>query len=214
MDNSIRDKIIAFFDKNPSHSLPKGTLLTLAGESPKEITFLLEGVVEQYHITPQGNKVVVNVFKPPAFFPMSWAINGTTNAYFYETLTDSTIKYSNPAATVAFLKRNPDVSFDLLSRVYKGTDALLRRILVAASGVAVNRLVFEILIEAYRFGKDVDMHKEIFIKQSILATRSGLARETVSRELRKLANGNYLVFTKHGFLVDIGKLEELLDISV
>lgn len=214
MDNSIRDKIIAFFEKNPSHTVPKGTLLTLAGDSPKEITYLVDGIVEQYHITPQGNKVVVNVFKPPAFFPMSWAINATPNAYFFETLTDTTVKYSNPAATVAFLKSNPDVSFDLLSRVYRGTDALLRRIIVAASGVAVNRLVFEILIEAYRFGKDADTHKEIFIKQSILATHSGLARETVSRELHKLATDKYLIFTKHGFLVDVAKLEELLDISV
>jgi CRP-like cAMP-binding protein len=215
MDNSIRDKITTFFDKNMSHTVPKGTLITLAGEDPKEITYLVDGVVEQYHITPQGNKVVVNVFKPPAFFPMSWAINGTPNIYFYETITQATIKYSEPTKTVEFLKNNPDVSFDLLSRVYRGTDALLRRIVIAASGVAINRLVFELLIEAYRFGKERDNNqREIFIKQSILASHSGLARETVSRELRKLANDEYLVFTKHGFLLNINKLEALLDISI
>ncbi len=190
MDDSIRDKITAFFDNDVSHTVSKGTLITLAGEDPKAITYLTDGIVEQYHITPQGNKVVVNVFKPPAFFPMSWAINKTPNTYFYETLTDATYKSADPDATVKFLKDNPDVTFNLLSRVYRGSDALLRRIIVAASGIALNRLVFELLIEAYRFGKDASDHqREIFIKQSILATRSSLARETVSRELRKLIEG-------------------------
>jgi CRP-like cAMP-binding protein len=146
---------------------------------------------------------------------MSWAINGTPNVYFYETITTATVKHSNPVKTVEFLKNNPDVSFDLLSRVYRGTDALLRRIVIAASGVALNRLVFELLIEAYRFGKEGENHqREIFIKQSILASRSGLARETISRELHKLASDEYLSFTKHGFILNINKLEKLLDINI
>jgi CRP-like cAMP-binding protein len=215
MDDSVRLKISKFFEKSPSRTVPKGTILVMAGDEPKTVTYLIDGVVEQYHVTAQGNKVVVNVFKPPAFFPMSWAINGTQNAYFYETLTETTYKSSSPKATVAFLKDNPDVSFDLLSRVYRGTDALLRRIIVAASGIAVNRLVFEMLIEAYRFGKTTDKdHCEIYIKQSILATRCGLTRETVSRELHRLAREEYIVFTKHGFILNVARMEELLDITI
>lgn len=215
MNKNVQNKIDELFRAHPRHEVKKNTILTLAGEDPKYITYLIDGVVEQYHITPQGNKVVVNVYKPPAFFPMSWAINGTPNTYFYETLTEATLVRANPNETVSFLKDNADVTFDLLSRVYRGSEALLRRIILASSGIAVNRIVFELLVEAFRFGEEIDdHHRSITIKQNILAARSGLARETVSRELRKLADGNYIEFTKQGFILAIEDLEELLDLSI
>lgn len=212
MNQPVFDKITDFFSKSTTRTYSKGEILTFGDQDPEGVYFLLDGVVEQYDLTPEGNKITVNIFKPPAFFPMSWAINKTPNTYFYAALTDVKAKQASADKTVTFLRDNADVTFDLLSRVYKGTDGLLRRLALATSGVASNRLIFELLMESYRFGSDTDDGKRsIKIKQNNLASRSGLARETVSRELHKLEKEGVLSLTKEGILLDVEKLEQSLN---
>lgn len=209
------DKLTEHFSKYELKKYPKGRLITLANQDPAGISLLVNGLVEQYDLTPEGNKLTVNVYKPPAFFPMSWAINKTPNAYFFGALTDVELKQADADETVAFLKANPDVLFDLLSRVYKGTDALLRRLMLAASGIAASRLIFELLIETYRFGIiNDDGTVSVTVKQSVLAARSGLARETVSRELHKLEKENLIFRSKQEITVNLKSLEQKLDFSV
>lgn len=215
MNQQIIDKLTKHFSKYELKKYAKGKLITLASQEPAGISLLVSGLVEQYDITPEGNKLTVNVFKPPAFFPMSWAINKTPNAYFYGALTDVQLRQADADETVAFLKANPDVMFDLLSRVYKGTDALLRRLMLAASGIAASRLIFELLIEAYRFGVvNDDGTVSVKVKQSVLAARSGLARETVSRELHKLEQESLVSRTKQDIVINIKSLEQRLDFSI
>ena len=113
------------------------------------------------------------------------------------------------------MQNNPDVLFDLLSRVYRGTDALLKRLVVSARNVAVNRLAFELLVESYRFGVRQDDNKcFVKIKQSVLAARSGLARETVSRELHKLEADGLVSFKDRGILIDTELLEKKMERTV
>lgn len=210
MNVPVLNKLSKHFDGCVLKTYAKGRTITLANEEPEGISFLQDGIVEQYDITPEGNKITVNVFKPPAFFPMSWAINKTPNVYFYEALTDVELRQADANRTVAFLQANPDVMFDLLSRVYKGTDALLRRLVLATSTVAANRLVFELLIEAYRFGEDIDGAKRLIkVKQGVLAARSGLARETVNRELQKLEKEHLISRTGQGIVINIKSLEKI-----
>lgn len=214
MNQEIFRKIQGFFDGNVK-TLAKGEVLILPGQQPPGVSLLIEGTVEQYDITPEGNKITVNIFKPPAFFPMSWAINRTPNDYFYAALSEVKLKRVSAEMAVAFLKQNPDVTFDLLARVYKGTDALLKRHVLTARGVASTRLTFELLIEAYRFGEELGGGKKLVpIKHSHLADRSGLARETVSRELHKLVGNGSIVLTKKGIVVDPDHLQQSLDMSI
>jgi CRP-like cAMP-binding protein len=210
----VHEKIYNYFKDNPVVMYPKGHIITLANHEPQGVNLLLDGIVEQYDITPEGNKITVNVFKPPAFFPMSWAINKTPNTFFYATLTEVKAKRAHADETVQFIKDNPDVAFDLLSRVYKGTDALLKRLVLAASDIATNRLTFELLIEAYRFGSDKGDDKTLItVRQTNLAERSGLARETVNRELHKLEHSGLIELTKGGILIDVRQLERKLDVN-
>lgn len=215
MDQPILDKLNDHFKDGVTKSYAKNQIITLANQEPEGVSLLIEGIIEQYDITPEGNRITVNIFKPPAFLPMSWAVNKTPNTYFYAALTDVSVKRADADKTIDFLKSNPDVMFDLLSRVYKGTDALLRRLVLAASGIASSRLIFELLIEAYRFGTEIDNSSVLVkIKQQSLAARSGIARETVSRELHKLEKSGLLYMTKHGIEVKVKQLEKKLDITI
>lgn len=215
MDSSAEAVVATFFEKREEKYRAKDTILAMPGSNLKAVMYLVDGIVEQYDITPEGNKVIVNIFKPGSFFPMSWAINNTPNSYFFAALSDVRFKQAAPEAVVQLLKDNPEVAFDLLSRVYKGTDAILRRLVLASSGMASARLIFELIVEAYRFGvKKGDGVIAVKVKQGSLAARSGLARETVSRELHKLERAGLVELRAGEIVLRVDDLEKQLDVSM
>ncbi|HET8669671.1 MAG TPA: Crp/Fnr family transcriptional regulator [Candidatus Saccharimonadales bacterium] len=213
---SITQRTNDFFTRYPLRTFDKRQLLIRAESDIDHIFYMVEGRVSQYDITPSGNEVVVNVFKSGAFFPMSSAINNAPNHYFFEASTKVVARVAPAADAVQFLKDNPDIAFDLLSRVYSGVDGVLRRMAHLMGGDAKTRLLFELLNAAYRFGEP---HKDgsVFLplKEGDLARHSGLARETVNRNIQALKTAGLLTITHNGITVhDLKELEALLGANV
>jgi len=187
MQNDIRSQITDFFAQYPLRAFKKGETLARPQADLPGVLHLVEGRVSQYDIAPSGNEVVINVFKPGAFFPMSSVINQTPNNYFFEASTAVTVRVAPPADVLRFLQENPDIVLDLLARVYRGTDGVLRRMAHLMGGDAKSRLLFELLNAAHRFGEQQD-DGSVFVplREGDLARHSGLARETISRQMRVL----------------------------
>lgn len=203
MDKDVAKKIADFFGQYRLQYADKGHILIHAGHDPEGIFYLVGGQVRQYDISPNGDEVVVNVFKPPAFFPMSWAINRTHNEYYYEAYTKVMFRRAPADDAVAFLRENADVAFDLLSRVYRGMDGLLARMVLIMENSAKNRLLFELLLSAERFGKPHgDKSVALNMSEGELAARVGLSRETVSREMRALKTQGFVSVTTTGITVE------------
>jgi CRP-like cAMP-binding protein len=201
-----------FFSQYPLRTFDKRQLLIRAESEIEYVFYMVEGRVSQYDITPSGNEVAVNVFKPGAFFPMSSAINNTPNHYFFEASV-KTVVHAVPAAdAVQFLKDNPDILFDLLARVYRGVDGILRRQAHLMGGDAKTRLLFELLNTAYRFGEQrQDECVLIPLSEGDLAKHSGLARETISRLIQSLKAVGLVEIDPSGIILkDIQELETQL----
>jgi CRP-like cAMP-binding protein len=200
--SAIQDKIHAAFSSYPKRSYPKGQILVFADESPEHIFYIVEGRVRKYDVSYRGEEVIVNIFKPPAFFPMSWAINHAPNKFFYKTETDTEIHVVPASVALQLLEDNPDITLDLLSRIYRGMDGLLGRVVHLMSGTAKSRLLYELIIEARRFGEEQpDGTYKLTSNESDLAARSGLTRETISREMRKLKESGWVELQNNVLLI-------------
>lgn len=205
MDRKIAEKLDCFFAQFKRQSYKKGEILIRADDDPPGIFYLKEGVVKEYAISRKGDELVVNIFKPIAFFPMSWAINETPNVYYFEAITTVEVWRAPKEKVIEFIKNEPDVLFDLIRRVYRGTDGILTRMTYLMSGNAYARLVTELLIAAKRFGMPLR------ISEKDLAAQSGMTRETVSRELKKLKDKGLVTFDKHFLTIqNAEKLEQEL----
>jgi CRP-like cAMP-binding protein len=202
MNPSVTQKIEFFFDEHASRHYPKGQILIHAHENPTHVLHLKEGHVKQYDISSRGDEVVLNVFKPPAFFPMSYAINKTPNVYFYEAETDVELRLAPIDDAVKFLRDNPDVLYDLLSRVYKGADGLIGRLAHLMAGSARSRILYELLIECRRFGAKRGHGMAVALTESGIGAHAGLSRETVSREMRKLKDEGMVSIIKNEIWVN------------
>jgi CRP-like cAMP-binding protein len=202
MNTTIKETVKLFFDAYPSRQFSKGELVLRPEEKLKDIIYLEEGQIVAYDISVGGNDIVVNAFKPGTFFPLSQAVNDTSNKYFYEAASPVTARIAPAKDVVEFLKNNPDVTFDLLSRVYRGTDGLLRRTAHLMGGSAKSRLIFELLNASARFGiPGHDNSTFIPLTESDLAKRSGLSRETVSRTIRSLKTAGLVQLQARGVVI-------------
>lgn len=210
MDEVVSKKIEDFFTQFKHQTFKKCELVIRADDDPLGIFYLKEGFVKQYLISKNGDELVINVFKPIAFFPMSWAINQSPNKYFYEATSDVEVWRAPSKEVVAFIKANPDVLYDLMSRVYKGVDGLLTRMTFLMSGSAYSRLITELLIYADRFAKG-SSRVALTISEKDIAAQSGLTRETVSREIKVLKEKGLVTSENHKLtIIDLGKLKDEL----
>lgn len=201
---SITTKLEQFFSEYPQRYYKKGDTLVFADNSVPPVFFLAKGRVGQYDIAETGNKVTLNIFNTSAFFPMSNAINQTPNTHFYEALDEVQVHVAPAEAVVEFLQNNPDVQFDLLARLYRGVDGLLGKLTQLMSGTAYARLLLELTVAARRFGEvQADGSYLVQFTEMQLAQQTGLARETVSRELQKMKQSGVVAHTKQGIKVQL-----------
>ena len=209
MDKNTAKKIEGFFTQFKHVKYKKDEILVRADDDPSGIFYLVSGNVRKYAISQKGDELVVNIFKPISFFPMSWAINSESNEYFYDALTPVEIYRAPKEKVVEFVKNNPDVLYDLMSRVYRGTEGMLRRMTYLMAGNAYARLLTELVIHAKRFGKKNENTGKIEIKVSEkeLASQAGMTRETVSREMKNLKDKGLVTFDKN--ILKISNIEEL-----
>lgn len=211
MDSLVIKKIEGFFSQYPLRQYKKGQILIYAGDDPPGILHLEKGQVRVYDTTTGGNEIVVNVFKSPTFFPMSWAINKTLNEYNFVAESDISVRVAPAPKALAFIKSNPDVAFDLLERLYTGTDGIIRRMVQAMKGSARSRTILELIISSKRFGIKQRDSYIISTVEVELAARTGLARETINRELNKLEREGLISSSyKTIRVMNLGRLEKEL----
>lgn len=211
-NNDIQQTIRTFFTQFPVKRYDKGQVVFNPGDPITKVLYIVKGSVAEYDISPAGNEVVVNVFKTGAFFPMSFAINRLPNEYFFETLAPTDVYVAPAEDVVAFIKEHPEVMFDLLGRVYRGTDGLLRRMAHLMGGNATTRLLFELSNAVRRYGSyDEAGGATLQLTENDLAKRSGLSRETVNRTMRKLKDAGLVKVQKTTIVIpDFARLERTL----
>ena len=216
MPEAIARKVHEAFSHYPTRIYPKGQILVFADENPDHIFYIVKGRVRKYDVSYRGEEVVINVFKPPAFFPMSWALNRMPNKFFYKTEVETELHIVPTDAAKQFLQDNPDVTLDLLSRIYSGLEGMYGRLVHLMSGTARSRLIYELIIDCRRFGKQQqDGSYLVNSTESDIAARSGLSRETVSRTISDLKKQGWVDVEGHRIIVpDISKLESALGVEV
>ena len=212
MNINIEKKLEDFFNKYKHQAYKRGEIIIRADDNPQGIYYLKHGTIKMYAISRKGEEIVLNIYKPISFFPMTWGLNKTPNIYYFEAL-ESVETYRAPREDVVdFLERNADVTLDLLKRLYKGTDGILTRMTYLMGEDAYARLIVELVIFAKRFGEiSKDGSVLLKISERELAGSSGMTRETVSREIKALKEKGLIEFTRnHLKIKNLNKLEEVL----
>jgi len=209
---SAQQQVADYFKAAPQQSYTKGTVLLRPEQQLEHLWFIERGRVIQYHIDPNGNKLIMNVYKPGVMIPAYLAVSQVANDFFFEVDDDETVlRRVGAEAARDFLSSHPEVVFDLFSRLSIGLTGVLQRLSIHMSGTAEARLVVELLIASQRFGA-ANTNGQIVIQltEQQLAAQAGIARETVSRELKKLLARDFISREGRQLHIDAPKLRDHL----
>jgi CRP/FNR family transcriptional regulator, cyclic AMP receptor protein len=191
-----------FFSQFQLRHYKQGEILIRADDDPQGIFCLTKGYVRQYTISKTGIELTLHILQPISYFPMVWAINGTPNVYYFEALTPVEIGRAPRKQVVNFIKNKPDLIFALMSELLERYDESLTRIEHLVFSDAYRRVISVLLYIAKYFGEiygDEVIVKHRFTHQDV-ATLVGVARETTSLELSKLAKKKLVTFVEHAMI--------------
>lgn len=208
MDSKIQKLLYSFFEKFEQKSFPKER--TIIKPADKKIFFLTKGVVRMFNVSKKNSQITLNIYKQHSIFPIP-LIFDLKNKYTFDALTEAEGYFAPKKDFKMFLDKNPDVLFDLVKRIYLGFDGFFAQLEALLLGDAFCRVITSLIVYTRRFGKKSEniivfdwqlTHKQI-------ASQTGLARESVTREIKKLQNKRLIGYSrKKLFIYDLSKLEE------
>lgn len=206
-DTTLKD----FAFSHAAHTYKKGDVLVRPGEVPSDILFIESGKVLQLDISPNGNEIVINVFAEPAMLSVFWLFEANENRFTYKASTDVVIRRVPRDDVQAFLLVRPTVLYETLQRVVRGLDGFITRMTYQMYGSAEKKTAIELLIEAKRFHKTKKTNITLESNVNDFTARTGLARETVSRQIAGLMAKGLVAKKKSKLVVvDVAKLEEYI----
>lgn len=202
-----------FFSQFQLRKYKQGEMLIRADDDPQGIFCLTAGYVRQYIISKTGMELTLQILQPISYFPVVWAFNNTPNTYYYEAITAVELGRAPRDQVLEFIKDKPELIFELMSEVLRRYEESLTRIEHLVFSDAHRRVISVLLYIAKYFGKKNGKSISVdhrFTHQDI-STLVGVARETVSIEMSKLAQRNLVTFVEHAMIFsDIAKLEQEL----
>jgi CRP-like cAMP-binding protein len=201
----------AFYSQFVVRDYKRDEKLIRIDDEPQGIFCLTKGYVRQYTISKTGLELTIHILKPPSYFPMVWAINGTPNVYYFEALTPVQAGRAPRDAVVSFIKDKPTIIFELMSNLLEDYAETLTRVEHLVFSDAYRRVISVLLYIAKHFGESRDdgvIINHRFTQQDI-ASLVGIARETASNEMIKLEKKGLIRYVNHLLAIDNIKRMEL-----
>lgn len=200
-----------FYKQFSTREYKKGEMLIRADDDPQGIFCLTKGYVRQYTISKTGIELTLQILKPITYFPLIWAINGAPNIYFYEALTSVEVGRAPKEQVIGFIKDNPAIILELMSKLLGDYAETLSRIEHLVFSDAYRRVISVLLYIAKHFGEVSE--KGIIVghrfTQQDIATLVGVARETASIEIGILEKKGLVKYIDHSMLFENIKNLEL-----
>lgn len=201
MDKDSRQKLGSFFSQFKLLHYKKNAIILRPEDSPQGVYYLHKGYVRLYALSQDGEELTLIIFKPEDFFPMMWAINDIQTPYYLEAMTAIELWRVSRSQFLDFIKENPDILFELTSRIVTRLGGLLERMEYLVFGNAYQKVASILAICAQRFGEKEGGQIKINVPltHKDIAMLLGLTRETVSLEMKKLEKKG--IITYHGRMI-------------
>lgn len=205
-----------FFSKHKHISYKKRQMIIRAGDNPLGVFFIKKGYARRFIVSKDGKELTTSLYKPFDIFSLAWAINNLQVKYYVESITPVEVYRASKNEFLDYIINRPGVSIKLISRLLNRLDAFSQRMENFAFGGARERLASMLLILADRFGKKKGdgVCIQIPLTHKDLALLLGMARETVSTEMKNLENKKIFIYSNRRiFIKDIKKLKKEASIS-
>lgn len=191
-------------DKFPAKKFTAGKVILNSGETPESLFYLKKGFVKHYVDSPDGKELIIHIYKSGTVFPLMWGLNDELPNYNLATLTNCELALVPKKEFVTFVSKNPKELLSLSKRLLMAISGLSKRIEILNFQNARQRVVSTLLYLNRHFGDQFHFTHES------LASLTGLTRERVSIEMKKLKDQGLVAYKRNTItVINLTKLSTL-----
>ncbi len=203
MDASPNKIIDEFFNRFTHLKYKKGDIILRAQDSPQGAFYLKKGYVRQYVVADSGGALMLHIFKPGSFFPMTWIVNDTPNTYYFEAVTAVEIWRAPKEAVRKFLKNHPAVVYHFASRLLLGVTGMMKRMEYLVLDNAYKKTILLLLYLAQNLGEKEGnaIALPVPVTHREVAAWIGTTRETASLQVETLKKKGLISYRKRQLMI-------------
>lgn len=204
-----------FLEQHSAKKFQKGDVILQQDMEPTCAFGIKKGIVKTYNLTSRGEEKPIGFGTKKELFPLGWIFDKIHKAqYFYEALSDCELYTVPKDKLVAFIKNNPHAMFQLLDRCVWEAMTNEMRINALGQSKASDKVLHIMHYLSLCFGRDLQtdiVEIPLPLTQQDIANFTGLTRETISVELKKLATQKIIFTRNRSYVVLTDRLDEALD---
>jgi CRP/FNR family transcriptional regulator len=201
----------------PIKKFSRGDIILHQDTEPPNAYLIKSGIIKSYNLTAKGEEKPIELSTQSDVFPAGWLFNKIKKAqYYYEAITNAELYCVPRTELITYLRNNSETMLQFLDRQVERSTHTQLRLNALEHSKAFDKIVSTLHYFALRFGDHVTRNTikiPLPLTQQDVANFTGLTRETVSAEFKKLTQQKVLGYREHGYVIHTGKLDELLDDS-
>jgi|GEM_PF-1043403 len=206
MNETLKKKLLGFFRKYPLKKAKKGEMVLKPGESFPGIIFVKSGYVTMYVFSKDGKQVTLPLWRPLFLSSMVCAITGMENKYFFEAISPTEYWIAPLKEWVDFAKSDMRLYRDLTKMVVRDFVDLTGDTQKMVSGDARVRVASLLASMATKYGEKTasgggGVRIKFNVPHRLLASMTGLTRETVTLQLLKLQKEKVVRIEKRRIII-------------
>lgn len=178
IEDKIKRKLDNFFGKYKALNLKKGSIFLTPGEPVDFIWYIRSGYVRMYTTNEYGREITVPFFKSMLCFTMLMAKTEAKNKFYFEALTAAEVYKVPKDKVMAFFEENPEINDEVTKSISSSFLGVVEEMGTLLSGTAYNKVAATL--------KSMITKTDFPITHKLIASVTGLTRETVTLQLLKL----------------------------
>ena len=212
MTKETINKLRKYFSAYPLSRYKKGETLFRPNEKKPGVIFIKKGYARMYTIGKDGRERTVPMFKPLFYFSLVRSITGKKSPFYFEAISGMDVWVAPEKDFVKYLKENDDISSDLTRCLVAELSRIVCSVQTLISGDAGDKVASLIYSMADRFGtgEGRDVEIKFTIPHRIIASMTGLTRETVTLQILKMQKDGYI--EKKGRVLVVKDMKKLKDL--
>jgi len=201
----------------PVKKYARGDIILHQDTEPQTAYLIKSGIIKSYNLTAKGEEKPIELSTQHDVFPVGWLFNKIRKAqYYYEAITNAELYCVPKAELITYLRNNSETMLQFLDQQVERATHTQLRLNALEHSKAFDKIVSTLHYFALRFGHHVTRNAikiPLPLTQQDVANFTGLTRETVSAEFKKLTQQKVLGYREHGYVIYANKLDDLLDDS-
>ena len=204
--------LLKLFATGMKKPVARGEVLLRPDEVADKLFYIHSGLVRQYAINDEGNKIVLHIYGKGSAFPLDQLHASSPATYFFETNVDSVIGQVSLEKAKREIESNHSILMEVIGQTNQQLMDAYQRLMLLMSGDAKEKVIYELVRSCKLFGETADDGSIfIHIHEDDIANQLGLTRETVSRVIQRIDSAQLVTVSHTGIQVhDIKALTDML----